>query len=350
MTPSRTPRFSFILVFQFCLSIPVSVVEWLSPSRQIRDLEIWLDGGREWEFRSIGLNQQHSELPHPPHGIYLFVWFSLILSLDFPFSDSVLLRTISPVDGRFGSAGVRYEKRGGNIQRKLRYTYTVVVAVKNRNIWLSPWSFWVFILSNIKKMTTNSFSRRLWILLIIRLSDENGYDRRRSSQEVMGRFKGNKQRSRKKRGEREEKRRPRDGREAVVFSCHGMLCWLPAGPGGCSVAGRDQTGTQRLFSLSFPVSKADHSKARQYSRPVVVVSFFGWPKRRPSALSSSFFVVQILNWNSRLFIILTLLSADIAPLFWPRFDWWPIDFRPKQREFRWPLNILRDEEEDPPGV
>ena len=131
-----------------------------------------------------------------------FHWFSL--SLDFPFSDSVLLRTISPVDGRFGSAGVRYEKRGGNIQRKLRYTYTV--AVKNRNIWLSPWSFWVFILSNIKKMTTNSFSRRLWILLIIRLSDENGYDRRRSSQEVMGRFKGNKQRSRKKRGERGKKK------------------------------------------------------------------------------------------------------------------------------------------------
>ena len=252
MTPSRTPRFSFILVFQFCLSIPVSVVEWLSPSRQIRDLEIWLEGGREWEFRSIGLNQQHSELPHPPHGIYLFVWFSLILSLDFPFSDSVLLRTISPVDGRFGSAGVRYEKRGGNIQRKLRYTYTV--AVKNRNIWLSPWSFWVFILSNIKKMTTNSFSRRLWILLIIRLSDENGYDRRRSSQEVMGRFKGNKQRSRKKRGERERKKEGRvmEGR---------LLCL--AATGCCVGCLRDPAAAQlpavirpgrRDFSLSLSLS------------------------------------------------------------------------------------------------
>ncbi|KAK4029701.1 hypothetical protein OUZ56_022668 [Daphnia magna] len=33
-----------------------------------------------------------------------------------------------------------------------------------------------------------------------------------------------------------------------------MLCWLPAGPGGCSVAGRDQTGTQTLFHLSFSPS------------------------------------------------------------------------------------------------
>jgi hypothetical protein len=44
----------------------------------------------------------------------------------------------------------------------------------------------------------------------------------------------------------------------VVLSCHGMLCWLPAGPGGCSVAGRDQTGTQSLFPVSlfppFPIS------------------------------------------------------------------------------------------------
>ncbi len=100
-----------------------------------------------------------------------------------------------------------------------------------------------------------------------------------------------------------------------------MLCWLPAGPGGCSVAGRDQTGTQSIFSLSLSLSLfyyyllsaflcrlwtcgSDQSKARQYSRPIVCCCFplfFGC--RRPSA---------ILNWNSRLFIILTLLSANSA--------------------------------------
>ena len=68
----------------------------------------------------------------------------------------------------------------------------------------------------------------------------------------------------KRRERKEEKKRdrirpqqqpPRDGREAlsvcVVLSCHGMLCWLPAGPGCCSVAGRDQTGTQSLFPSLF---------------------------------------------------------------------------------------------------
>jgi hypothetical protein len=80
----------------------------------------------------------------------------------------------------------------------------------------------------------------------------------------------------------------------VVLSCHGMLCWLPAGPGGCSVAGRDQTGTQSLFPVSlFPplphflvcfstATRFGHIQklARRYSRLVflcVVILTFAEP-------------------------------------------------------------------------
>ena len=123
----------------------------------------------------------------------------------------------------------------------------------------------------------------------------------------------------KRRERKEEKKRdrirpqqqppPRDGREAlsvcVVLSCHGMLCWLPAGPGCCSVAGRDQTGTQSLspslFQIQIPLPTAPFALCNCYVR------FRTHLKNSRAPIFTAFYFcyfdlhfLLLPNWNSRL--------------------------------------------------